>query len=239
MKTLLSIVFSLMAASAIQAQDNPPDFDEDVLIFTGEVENYIETAQEVKALNDAAEAEKDEKLLEQKIKVLQQTSLRIANVYFSTTEDSTRETFNNFLSTRLKEYRELRNYFLFIGNAFAAEAARLVEGRKETERKIFIWSSVAGAVLGVGGGYLYIRYSGYLGHSQGRVLLTAAIVGIGIGVTVAGAGYSARYFLPVNQDIKNARDFLVRYPHGEDFTSELIGSQDLTMALDELEEGSQ
>ncbi len=234
MKTLLQVCFaSLSMISLASAQGNPPgDFNEDVLIFTGEVENYIDVAIEVKALNDApSEAPKDEKLIEAKIKSLQQTSLRIAHMYFSTVEDATRDQFNSFLAARLQVHKELKNYFLFIGNAFAAEAARLVEGRKDQDRKIFIWSTVGGAVLGLGGGYLYLRLT------SSKNLITAAIIGVGIGVAVSGAGYSARYFLPVNQDIQNAREFLTRYPHGEDFTHELIGSQDLALAFDDLEEG--
>jgi len=227
-KTLWALVAGL-SLSTTHASEPPTDFNEDILIFTGEVENYIDIARETQSLNNSEETPGKEEQVEKQIKSLQQAALRIAHMYFSTSDESTRDQFNEFLSSRFQENRDLKNYFLFIGNGFAAEASRLIEKRQETNRQIFIWSSVAGGVLGLGGGYLILRYT------SSKSLVMASVVAIGIGVAVAGGGYSARYYLPVNQDVKNAQDFIDRYPHGEDFTDELIGSNDLALMMDALE----
>lgn len=226
----LSLLISIPVFADEQTKEN-----ENVLIFTAEVANYIDLATDVQTLNNAVDSASHEQEIENKIKSLQQAGLRIADAYFQDTTDSTRQKYTEYLSTQLRTNVKLKNYFIFIGNAFVAEAARLIDARKSNLKKIQIWSTVGGVVLGLGGGALYLKFK--TGVPTSKEWTTAGLIAVGIAAVGAAGGFASRYFIPVNQAVQNAQDFSVRYPHGEDFMKELQGpSNDLAMGLRDLDE---
>lgn len=221
MKKIIYFIFFAMTAPIFADDSNPPGNDENVLIFTGEVRNFIDLASSVNT--------EDEKKMEDQVKVLQLTSSRIADAYFQEENEANRERFSVFLADTLKENQNLKNYFIIMGNAFATEAQKLLNDRGDKMHKIAVWSTVGGVVLGLAGGYLVFQYT--------KSAAKAGIVGVGIAAVAAGGGYSARYFIPVEESVQTAQDFIQRFPKGEDFIRDVESkSSDLNAILEEAEE---
>lgn len=231
---MIRLMIALCFISFTAYADEPPQetpFNEDILIFTGEMRNFIDTASAVKELNAGEQTDQTDKQLEEKIKILQITASRVADVYFHVAEESNRVDLTNFLGRTIQDNKELQNYFVFIGNAFASEAEKIIEARQDKMSKIMIWSSVGGVVLGLTGGFVFLKYAAPTNNG----LLKAGLVAVGIAAVVSGVGFSARYFLPVARSVTNAKEFMARYPDGEDFLRDLNQvSPDLTLGFAEL-----
>jgi len=230
-------------ASAEAKQDNQTgaDFNPNILIFTSEVRNFMDQASELTDLNDkvkAAETEADaqslKKSIEDKTALLQLTGHRVAEAYFAEVTLETKNEFNEFLTQTLTSRSDLQNYYVFLGNAFAENASRAVTAHKQKLKKIYVWSTIGGVILGFAGGYYFLKWRGV--QATGGELLKSGLVGFGIAAVVSTGGYAVRYVLPVDQSISNALDFIARYPHGDDFIDDLQDkSLDLALQVEELD----
>ncbi len=232
------ITHLVLALSALPLGAEPPqegDYNENILIFTGEVRNFIELSEQMREVSSASASPTKDQELQALLLELQTTASRVAEVYFSEASDESRDQFTSFLSATLVKHQDIKNYFVFIGNAFASEAQMILDRRSDRMKKIFVWSSIGGVVLGLAGGAMVLKFQGAT-----KNYVTAGIVAVGIAAVASGGGFAARYFLPVSQEIVNAKDFLERFPHGEDFTKELEStSMDLAMGMDEVMGDSQ
>jgi len=90
--------------------------------------------------------------------------------------------------------------------------------------------------LAAGGAVLYFAK----GVAKSAVTASLLVVGLtaagGVGGYIAGPAV-ASFMLPADPSIKNAGDFLKRYPAGEDFINDLEDfSPDLRIGLKEVEE---
>lgn len=228
-------VIALTCPTIIRADEalaDKQDYNPNLLIFTGEVRNFLELGMTAK--NGNLEAAKEKAIVEE----MGQTAVRIARVYFQEMTEENRSQLNTFLGGQLKSNTELNNYFILIGNAFATQAEKLVTRDQEYRKSIRIWSTVGGAVLGValGGGYLYFKgVRSALNTTDYLVAGGALLLGAGLGY---GGGLVYTHQIPIDRSVKNATDFCLRYPHGEDFLKDLNTSNlDLALNMSEVEGG--
>ncbi len=240
---ILAIGFpAVLLAQEAQKDSSGRDYDANILIFTSEVRNFIDQASSIAELQtqmkestDQAQAASIKKSIEDKTALLQITGHRVAEAYFAEVEPENKNEFNEFLSQTLASRSELSTYYVFLGNAFAENAARAVSAHKSKLKKIYVWSTIGGVVLGFAGGYYFIKLRGV--PASGSELVKSSLIGFGIAAVVSTGGYAVRYVLPVDQSIGNALDFVARYPHGEDFIEDLQGgSLDLALQLEGLED---
>ncbi|MBN8554494.1 MAG: hypothetical protein J0L93_03535 [Deltaproteobacteria bacterium] len=204
-----------------------PEKDQNILMFTGEVRNFVETAAE---LHDKTKNQSNEK---EQLDSLYQTATRISLIYFRELTTENHPKLDAFLGKTIKENAELKNYFTILGNAFLELALREVRKQKDQDRLIKIWSTVGGAIVGlaVGGGYIYFTSL----NAKSATIAATAIVGLtAVGY---GVGVAAVYSLPVDRSVTNAQEFAQRYPNGEDFLKDLESNSagDLQLELSELE----
>lgn len=228
---ILAISLFYLPTSAVAESSK----DSAVLIFTGEVRNFMEEAnslysQQVTLPDDVSE-EKIEKLID--------ISHRVAHAYFHLVSDEKRPKIEKFFQRQLDQNRHLENYFVLLGNRFLIEAERQVKDRDQFEKRVRYWSTIGGSVLGlgVGGTYLYIRSSLGSGLKIADYLAAATAVAGGTAGGYFGAAPAiTTYALPAEPAIQNARDFQRRYPSGEDFLEDIdTSSRDLERIHSELE----
>lgn len=223
---IITLGLSLVAQSA----DSPRNYDPNLVVFAGELRNYVEGALELKA-----SSETDTEFRNKKIAELSEIGRRISRIYFKQNESVIQNELHRHLQTSLKENKDSTPYFVFLGNAFADEAARILRiyHAKQKQMKLYITAGGAGLGLLIGGGIVFfkLRSASELAQATtsnaGKNLLivagaiaTGAAIGFGAGSIYAGK-------LPMDTTIKNASDFAARYPHGEDFIKNLEGSGDL------------
>ncbi len=214
-------------AQPIKAQDYNPN----LLIFTAELDHFVEQSAIVKGkTSDDPEVAK---ILED----LMQTALRISRVYFQEADEKTRPELDGVLGAHLRNNRDLRNYFIMIGNAFLIEAENMFRATRERQKRIRIYAGIGGAVVGlaVGGGYLYVKSRLLSSSLKAQDYLISAGAVVGFSALGYGGGYLAKYYLPVDRAISNARDFAARYPNGEDYIKQ-IESPDLQWDVMDSEE---
>jgi len=233
---------TLLLAQEAQKDSSNRDYDANILIFTSEVRNFIDQASfiselqiQMKQATDQGQADSLKRTIEEKTALLQVTGQRVAESYFAEVEPETKNDFNEFLSQTLSSRSELSTYYVFLGNAFAENATRAVTAHKNKLKKIYVWSTIGGVVLGFAGGYYFMKLRGVPASSS--EIFKSSLIGFGIAAVVSTGGYAVRYVLPVDQSISNALDFVARYPHGEDFIEDLQGgSLDLAFQLEGLED---
>jgi hypothetical protein len=239
MKMILSLSLALLALPPFAHADEDRDYDRNVLLFTGEVRNFLDQAEELYELHKLESEGDNDQLLEKKLDDLSLTAIRISESYFQLLDDSNRAEMTTFLTRSLSENEHLQNYFLFLGNGFNYEAERLVRAREVNMTRILIGGSVAGLALGAGGGYMVYRLQ-YLGAgTQTQRMLRGAVTGLAIAAVVSGGAYGARYVIPVNLAVRNSKDFLARYPSGKDFIDDVIQSPDMALLEEALLEGDE
>jgi hypothetical protein len=230
----LLIIFSgLMTA---RADDEIPAKDQNVLMFTGEIRNFVDLATE---LHGNTPETTDSSKQDPKLEELYRTASRIARIYFQELNTENHSKLDAFLGETLNKNQDLKNYFSIIGNGFMEQANNLIHKQEHRNQVIQIWSTVGGAVvgLGVGGTYLYITTNWQKSLSLKPVLI-AATAFVGLTAVGYGVGLATTYVLPINSSVQNARDFALRYPHGEDFIHAVEGNStgDLALGLSELED---
>jgi len=224
----LSLISFLLAMGIqnVPAAEQPPPFDPNLLIFAGELRNFFEFAEAAEPLaHESTKAQKHEKLVQEMIA----TAGRVARAYFVEPTEVIQTQLNNHLRTSLKENSAHEKYFVLLGNGFAIEAARLLKILRAKQAKYRTYGLLGGTAVGlVGSGvFLWIkRPSGAMAGAAGKALTSRNLLiagGIFAGATAIGFGVgsimAAR--LPVDLSINNAKDFLARYPHGEDFIKDL------------------
>lgn len=242
MSIVIGLVLPTMAFTQQADKDSTNrDYNPNILIFTSEVRNFIDQAAELfslqtqmKEATDETQTQNLKKSIENKTALLQLTGHRVAESYFAEVAPETKNDFNNFLTETLSARTDLNNYYVFLGNAFAERATKMVGAHKAKLKKIYVWSTIGGVVLGFAGGYYFMKWRG--AQATSGELLKAGLIGFGIASVVSTGGFVIRYVLPVDQSIGNALDFNARYPHGEDFIEDLQGdSLDLAFQLEGLD----
>jgi len=228
MKAII-LFLSIGFCNIVYADETQSSESDNIIIFTGEVRNFLDIAGGLKELSHE-DATKNEKQILDRVKILQLTSTRIADAYFQEQNPENREKFAKFLQETLHSNRDLKNYFIIMGNAFATEGQRLLNERSGNMHRIAVWSSISGVVLGLAGGYVFLKFK--------NNVTQAGLVALGITTLAAAGGYSARYYIPIDSSVKTAEDFLQRFPKGEDFIREVDAHPDLTAILDGAKEAS-
>jgi hypothetical protein len=227
---IICLSLFVLSLGHLQAQN---DTNPNWLIFTDELENFV----------DGAQLLYDEGMIlptqatEQKIGEMIEIGYRVANIYFVELESDIRPRLEKYLNKILTDNEHLRNYFVLLGNSFIARAKMMLEDQQEKNSRIRKWSTIGGTVLGLATGtaILYFKQDAING------VLKSAMLVIGLGAAGAAVGYGGGYVattfvLPAEEGIDNATDFMERYPGGEDFISDIEDvTQDIAIKLNELE----
>lgn len=205
-------------------------FDPEVLLFTAELDHFIELS----SAHHAREA-KDQKSFDE----LSANANRIAEYYFTKIlkQSNTHESVNQYLERQIKQNTQLKNYFILLGNAFSTRASLLLADYHKRQSRIKLITAGSAALIGafVGGTYLWIRVRSLqrAATTSGLQLVDYTVAaGLLAGATTIGItlGKSRALRLPVNPQIRTAQDFYLRYPTGEDFVEKLgRESQDLKL----------
>jgi hypothetical protein len=228
-KTILALgILSFLSGAAIAEETN--DYNPNLLIFTGELDTFVEQAD---GLHRAGENQKEEEFDR-----LKQTGIRIARVYFEEMNTEIKSDLDLYLNRILDENENLKNYFVILGNAFLKQAEAFIEQREVKERKIKLWSTGGGLLIGAvaGGTYIYFKVSKGIALTSKTWGIAATAIVIG-GVVGYAGGKIVGSKLPVDQSLSNSRAFYARYPSGEDFVEEIDQlSTDLALLGDEIEE---
>ncbi|TVQ79868.1 MAG: hypothetical protein EA369_03715 [Bradymonadales bacterium] len=202
-------------------------------IFEQELADFVESAQSFRErasdLSPRQQEEEVEKLLS--------IAGRVSQIYFASLHLDHDQEFNSSLKQVLSEYQELRVFFYLIGNQMVDQARLIIGDREKFEQSFRLWSAAGGAVLGLAGGsaLIYFRAPGTQ-SVFGKVFALAILTGGG-----AAAGYYASphvvgQFVPIDPDVLTARDFVLKYPNGEDFIRRTGSStQDISERLSQLE----
>lgn len=241
MKQILWASLVILSASLMNTQTRAEDtktkqYQPELLIFAGDLRVYVEKA---KALAQQESENASPEGREALVAELQATGKRLAKVYFDEAADVIKNELDAHLSLALKENRELKNYFIFMGNAFAEIASALLHKYQAHQSKIRLMWIGGGAAVGVamGGGYLFFRLK-----RAAQVALSSKDYLIAAGAVVAGTaigfgwGTHAAGSLPMDTSVTNAKAFSTKYPHGEDFIQSLNRSSDLKLLASELGE---
>lgn len=223
------VVLAALGRSEMYAQGKEP-----LYLFISEMETFTEKATELKAkAPDLGDEE-----IKTKVDELTTIAGRISKVYFEQIETEIKPDLDKYLHDRITGNNEIRHFYLLLGNQFLAVARSVLEERQAKEKKFRMYSTVGGSILGLasGGALLYFAK----GVAKSGVTATLIVVGLtaagGVGGYLAGPAI-AGFMLPADPSIKNAGDFLKKYPAGEDFIHELEDfSPDLRVGLSEVEE---
>jgi len=188
------------------------------IIFADELANFIEGAQSLYDEGVAAPGEEQER----QVATLMRVAHRVSDVYYLEITGSVRPKIERFLKETFEDNQHLRSYFVLMGNAFVEHANALVEMQNAKNKKLRSWSAIGGTVLGLAGGtaILYFKPSWVNGPLKSAML----VVGLGAagGAIGYGGGWAATsFYLPANPGVENAKDFLSKYPAGEDFVRDI------------------
>lgn len=230
MKLLITLAMLCTFSLSAQAQEPSPNW----LIFTDELDNFIDIGDELHERGLSIPSPTAQKKVEEMIEI----GMRVAEIYFIEINSDIRPDLESYLNRTIKSNNHLRNYFVLLGNAFLARAEIFQQEERKKDSSLRMWSTVGGTVLGLatGVGILYFKPN----LVKGALKSTVLIVGLGAaGAAVGyGGGYVASTFvLPVNAGVETAEEFLLRYPSGEDFISDLEdGNEDIAEAMNDIEE---
>ncbi len=229
--TILGMLFSLLPlhhTSAAIEQDPP------LYLFIAEMETFIEKANDLKS--QGSQLSDDE--IKTRITEMTTVAGRAARVYFSQLDTEVKPELDKYLHEKVSSNEDIRHFFVLLGNQFIDIARNVVLDRKAQEKKYRMYSTVGGSLLGLAGGGAVL----YFAKGLTKNILTAGLVVVGLGVGGGIAGYAAgplvaSFLLPADPSIKNAEDFMARYPAGEDFILEIEEmNPDIALGLAELQE---
>jgi hypothetical protein len=228
------LLVTAMAANPLSAADQAePTYHRDVLIFAGDLRYYVQKAIE---LSKHEESKNSDPAKEELVNQLKAAGSRLSRVYFGESADVIKNELDRHLSLTLKENPTLKNYFIFIGNAFAADATKLLKIYESEQHKTKMKWLVGGAIVGVavGSGYLYFRWKYATAPLASKDFLIAG--GSLAGATAIGFGWGTRAAanLPMDMSVQNATTFAAKYPHGVDFVNSLDRSADLKLLTSEI-----
>ncbi|PIR22196.1 MAG: hypothetical protein COV44_09270 [Deltaproteobacteria bacterium CG11_big_fil_rev_8_21_14_0_20_45_16] len=204
------------------------------IIFADELSNFIDGAQGLYDDGVAAPGEEQER----QVTALMAVAHRVSDVYYLEITTAVRPKIESFLKETFESHQHLRPYFVLMGNAFVEHANALVEMQNAKNRKLRSWSAIGGTVLGLASGtaILYFKPSWVNGP------LKSAMLVVGLGAAGGALGYgggwvATSFFLPADPGVGNAKDFLSKYPAGEDFVRDIEKEEQVLQSkLDELED---
>jgi len=210
---------------------NEPE-NKNLYLFAHEIRSFIHKA---KLISQTPDAEKRKLELDQ----LPVIATRGSKIYFSEETSANKKDLDQFLGKSLRDNPDLQPYYIYLGNAFAAEALELVNQYKAQQKHVRNIGVVGGTVLGIllAGGYIFVKVS-VLGKSATLVDALIGTTAIGGGIALGlGGGLLYAYNLPVDTSIKNAQDFELHYPEGRDFVKDITRStEDLSFEISEIDE---
>lgn len=235
MKQLLMSLATILLGAPLLAEDTKtPNYNPDLLIFAGDLRTYVAKARALAELDETKDSESSKEAI---VKDLQAAGSRLGKVYFSETAETIKTELDTHLALALKENKNLKNYFIFLGNAFAEQASAFLMGYQKHQRSIRMMWLAGGAAVGlvIGGGYIFVKLK-----QTTNVALTSKDYliagGAVLGGTAIGFGWGTHQAssLPMDNSVINAKDFAAKYPHGEDFINSLNRSSDLKLLASEL-----
>lgn len=216
------------------AQSENDELNVKIIIFTDEFEEFISTAWEV--YNEGPTLKQEE--LQKKIETLIENANRIAVAYFEAIDSDIRPEMEAYLSEQYRKNSEIHHYFLLLGNAVYNKANSLVENQKNEHQKLRKWGTVGGTLVGMatGGAILYFKSQVASGALK-ATLLVLGLSAAGAAVGYGGAYLTHSFILPADPAVINAEDFLLKYPSGLDFITDIRNANsDLALGLLDLEE---
>lgn len=212
--------FFMPLLTLAEAEEKQPDYPPDLIFFKQELNSFVLNAKKI----DRTRTQMDEKAYEAALHELMVIGARIADIYFRNANETFRPQMEETLGSTLAENRNLKNYWVPLGNGFVNRAQAFIEERATHENQVRFWATVGGVALGAlgGGTYLYFRSAATSGIVLKEALVaTTAVVGGGLLGRYAASPAINAFVFPANLSVKNAKDFMVRYPHGEDFLEEI------------------
>lgn len=233
MKFLLGFIGVLFISHSLLATPEGQENESAFLLFKMELEDFLERSNELRLnAHDLPRAK-----IEAEIESLIEISTRMASIYFQSIDTKDRPKIDRYLALQIQDHLDLRVYFVLIGNQFLFGAEELVSKQNDRNRRYRLTATIGGAALGAlgGGAILYFKPNWVKGFWRSSLLV------LGAGAAGAGIGYGAtaafgEFVLPAEPGIRTARDFVSRYPAGEDFISQIeILDPDLQMSLDEID----
>lgn len=219
---MLGLVFSLFMVA--EGESAPPS----VATFRTELGIYLDLA---------ATAQKDlknPKVDPQKnLEALFTEATSLATIYIAADHESRLE-MEKILGASIRSNKELKNFWLPLGNAFMSKAKDLIQARKAKARKLKIASGTIGLVVGyLVGKSLLFRFVPRSTPEKAYLYLTGtAAGGAALGYFLIGS-ITERIFLPVDPLVAEAKDFQLRFESGEDFLEEVAAEK---LLLDSLAE---
>jgi len=227
----LSVLLSITGAFAIDSSER---WEHRVEIFANEMSDFVEGALSFRESAVSMTAAQQEAAVED----LMETAGRVSQIYFSSLHLDEKSELDEILRIAIKDYRDIRVFFYLIGNRFIFDAQALLEAQQEKEKRVRLWSTAGGAVLGLASGaaLIYFKVPGtehLIGKATALLVMTSA--GGAAGRYGGPALYS--YIVPVDPDVLTAKDFLIRYPEGQNFINDLsLHEIDLANGLADLQE---
>ncbi len=195
--------------------------------FREKLITYLESAK------DAAEAVPDTTLHRKHLDELYILGSDVAAEYFDFKEESEFDEDRKLLKNVIVANQHLRLLFIPLGNALIQQARKVVRKHEAEVRHYRMAAALGGMVLG-----------GLAGASYQLVQKTSSALRLAMIVSGGALGSLAGYFLigPLASDlfiefdlsVEKSEDFILRYPYASQVVN-LDVSQDLLMALDELE----
>lgn len=232
---MLSMAGALCITSAwAQESYSDDELNTKLLIFTDEVDEFLERAWTAYEKGSSLSPQE----LEKEIEALIQNTHRISAAYFEALDTAVQPDMEAYLNRTYSQNNEIHHYFLLLGNAVYQRADFLVQERIQSNRKMRMWGTVGGTVLGLATGGAILYFKPQLAPNA----IHATLLVLGLGAAGAGVGYGGAYLthtfiLPANLAVKNAKDFLAKYPTGDDFVRHIgDASADLALGLLDLEE---
>lgn len=239
----MSMIFMLTGAELSaqnQGRASSPETDGPLFLFSMEMDEFVERA----TLLRSVATELPTPQIESKVEDLIEIASRMASIYFESLDTEHQTEIDQYLGYRLEQNSEIRTYFVLLGNQFVFGAESLVLRQAQNNKKYRMYATIGGSLLGAaaGGAVLYFKPNLVQGFWKSSLLV------IGLGAAGAGVGYGStyafgEYILPAEPGLKTAKDFVERYPAGEDFISKienldvdlLMGMADVDDAISELE----
>lgn len=228
--SLVILTFAFLTPLLAQDESQP---DKDWLLFADEMDLFLELSSRHKNTAIDLSQRESEKLVEE----AEQVAKRLASIYFDHLEERVKPELDAYLAFQIENNEDLENYFILLGNSFLVVAQKLLEKKKQEDRQIQRWATIGGTVLGFASGGALI----YFNENISKQALKATVLVMGLGAVGAGLGFGGGYIattfvLEAKPAIKNAKDFVTRFPAGEDFIGSIESPRDdLEMSLFDLE----
>jgi hypothetical protein len=214
-----TLVAALSFSPMMQAQTNAApaeavaldrETDSRVIEFAGAINGYVDV---VLKNSEGSETPKD--LSDATIAELNQFAEEAAEIYFDLAPEDAKlgEDMLKYLSDQFADRKAFQDQFLFLGNAFARKADKILSQPRQYGPRSYRYTKIG---AGIGLVVVVITVAVAKG-SPGRILLGASLLAAG---TALGGYYidskQAPVELPVDLEVDTAQKFKERYPNKED-----------------------